>query len=154
MKILVFSDSHGNTENMKQAVELERPDRILHAGDVARDTYELLRSFPEIPLENVCGNCDFMDAAPKQLIVDAAGKRIMLTHGHLYHVKLGIGSITEAARKAKVDVLVFGHTHEALCTRHDDLWILNPGSIRDGFRPSYGVIEINDGSVVCHITDV
>lgn len=139
---------------MKKAVEIERPDRILHAGDVVRDTYELLRSFPDIPLENVCGNCDFTNEVPNQLIVDAGGKRIMLTHGHLYHVKLGIGTVTEAARKARVDVLVFGHTHEALCAKHDDLWMLNPGSIRDGWKPSYGVIEINGGAVTCHITEI
>lgn len=138
---------------MKKIVEQEHPDRILHAGDVVRDTYELLRCFPDIPLENVCGNCDYGDEAPNQLIVDAQGKRIMLCHGHLYHVKVGIGAAVEAARKAKVNALVFGHTHEALCTECEGLWILNPGSIRGGWRPSYGVIEIKNGVLTCHTTE-
>lgn len=138
---------------MKKIVEQERPNHILHAGDVVRDTYELLREFPDIPLENVCGNCDYTDEAPSQLIVDAEGKRIMLCHGHLYHVKMGIGAAVEAARKAKVDVLVFGHTHEMLCTQCHGLWILNPGSIRGGWRPSYGVIEIKNGDLTCHTTE-
>ena len=36
MKILVFSDSHGNEDNMVCAVERERPstlDAIVHLGD-------------------------------------------------------------------------------------------------------------------------
>lgn len=139
---------------MKQVVERERPDRILHLGDVVWDTYELLRSFPEIPLENVCGNCDYDSVdAPAQIITDAAGKRIMLCHGHLYHVKLGIGAAVEAARKAQVDVLVFGHTHEALCIQYGALWVMNPGSIRGGWRPSYGVIEIQNGAITCYTTE-
>ncbi len=154
MKILVFSDSHGDTLNMKLAVEQERPDRIFHLGDVVRDAQNLGAIFPDIPLEHVCGNCDFAIGAPNQLIADAKGRRMLLTHGHLYQVKLGIGSAVQAARKAGVDVLAFGHTHEALCTLHDGLWILNPGSIRGGFKPSYGVILLENDAITCHIMEL
>ena len=37
VKLLLFSDSHGNVANMADAVRLERPDRVLHMGDLARD---------------------------------------------------------------------------------------------------------------------
>ena len=59
MKLLVFSDSHGNIEHMRRAVEQEKPDQILHLGDVMRDAVELSRSYPNIPLELVPGNCDY-----------------------------------------------------------------------------------------------
>ena len=58
MKILVFSDSHGNIQNMEQAVRGDRPDYILHLGDVNPDARALRKLFPAIPMECVCGNCD------------------------------------------------------------------------------------------------
>lgn len=151
MKILVFSDSHGNVTNMKRAVDLERPDRLFHLGDGARDAQELAAAFPFIPLSHVCGNCDYPGAAPNQCIAQAEGIRILLTHGHLYHVKLGIGSAVEGARRAGVNVLAFGHTHQAICTLYDDLWVLNPGSIRGG---GYGLIEIEQDTVTCHLMEL
>ena len=36
-KICVFSDSHGNSENMIQAIEMEKPDIVIHLGDGAGD---------------------------------------------------------------------------------------------------------------------
>ena len=41
MKLLIFSDSHGNVANMEDAVRLESPDRILHLGDLVRDAEAL-----------------------------------------------------------------------------------------------------------------
>ena len=41
MKLLIFSDSHGNVANMADVVRLESPDRILHLGDMARDAEDL-----------------------------------------------------------------------------------------------------------------
>ena len=41
VKLLLFSDSHGNVANMADAIRLERPDRVLHMGDLARDAEEL-----------------------------------------------------------------------------------------------------------------
>ena len=46
MKILVFSDSHGNVQNMEQAVRSDRPDYILHLGDVNSDARALGKLFP------------------------------------------------------------------------------------------------------------
>lgn len=32
MKLVLFSDSHGNVANMADVVRLEHPDRVLHMG--------------------------------------------------------------------------------------------------------------------------
>ena len=37
LKLVLFSDSHGNVANMADVVRLEHPDRVLHMGDLARD---------------------------------------------------------------------------------------------------------------------
>ena len=58
MKILVLSDSHGNLTNMELAVERTNPSLIFHLGDCWRDGERLHEQFPDIPLEQVPGNCD------------------------------------------------------------------------------------------------
>lgn len=155
MKALVFSDSHGNVTHMKQAVERERPDRVFHLGDVVRDACALREAFPGLPMEHVSGNCDYYDSgAPEQLIAELCGKRLMLTHGHRYQVKLGVGAVIQAARRAGVDAVLFGHTHEALCVERDGLWVVNPGSIRGPHCPTYGVLLAENGGLTCHITEI
>lgn len=154
MKILVFSDSHGNVTNMRRAVEVEGPNRLLHLGDVVRDASILAAEFPHIPLDYVSGNCDYPGEGPTQSIIEIEGVRILMMHGHAYHVKLGIGGAVEAARKAQVDVLVFGHTHQPLCTQYDSgLWVMNPGSVRDPWGASYGVIKIHEGKASCYLME-
>lgn len=149
MKILVFSDSHGSTRLMEQTVRAQRPDLLIHLGDVVRDARALAEAFPEIPLEYVSGNCDGSAASPPQKTIEVEGRRILMTHGHIYQVKLGIGAAVRAALEQRADLLLFGHTHEALCTREGPLWILNPGSIRGGFLPTYGVIELDGDKTLC-----
>ena len=51
MKYLVLSDSHGNVDNMVRAVELVKPQGIIHLGDGWRDVEELRELFPSLPLE-------------------------------------------------------------------------------------------------------
>ena len=74
MKYLVLSDSHGNVDNMVRAVELVKPQGIIHLGDGWRDVEPL---------------------------VDAASRPMMM----------------------------------------------NPGSIGDPRRPTYGVLEFRDGQI-------
>ncbi len=46
LKLVLFSDSHGNVANMADVVRLEHPDRVLHMGDLARDAGSWPVSFP------------------------------------------------------------------------------------------------------------
>ena len=154
MKLLVFSDSHGNVEHMRRAVEQERPDRILHLGDVMRDAVELSLAYPNIPLELVPGNCDYATDEPAQKILFFEGRRILMTHGHIYRVKLGMGLAVKAAREAQVDILLFGHTHEAYCQQQDGLWIMNPGTILGGLVPTCGVIRLGKEKTSCEILEI
>lgn len=149
MKILVFSDSHGNISHMANMVEREAPDRIFHLGDMVRDAEALAERFPAIPLESVCGNCDLGTLEPPKKLLEVRGRRILMTHGHIYQVKVGIGTAVLAAREMGADILLFGHTHEAMCDREDGLWILNPGSCRGMFRPTCGLIELEGDKITC-----
>ena len=41
MKILIFSDSHGDVDIMRDIVEKEKPDMIIHLGDSIKDAEKL-----------------------------------------------------------------------------------------------------------------
>ena len=150
MKWLVVSDSHGDLNGMRRVVEHERPDRILHLGDVVRDGQRLMEQCKGIPMEQVRGNCDPEGCgAPEEKELFFNGKRVWMLHGHTYRVKLGIGLVVSEARARGVDVLLFGHTHIPLCTREGSLWVLNPGTVSGVPRATYGVIEERDGELYC-----
>ena len=71
MRILVFSDTHGNTEPMLAAVARHSPDMVLHLGDHARDAQELRERFPDLDVRSVRGNCDLLASAPVKQLLEA-----------------------------------------------------------------------------------
>lgn len=153
VKLLVLSDSHRTMCYMECAVLHERPDVILHLGDRQKDAWALSRIFPGLALLSVPGNCDFGAVDEKTRLAEYEGVRIFATHGHAYGVKNDLLRIQYTAQATGADVLVFGHTHRPLLSETDGLMILNPGAA-SGDRPSYGVVQISNGSVKCRIERV
>lgn len=148
MKILVFSDSHRSLAGMYSAIEIHQPDQVIHLGDLQRDAEEVAYAYPRLPICMVPGNCDGWTTDPLKKQITLAGKRILLSHGHLWGVKRGYEAALADARAAGADILLFGHTHRALCRRLEDgLYMMNPGTS----RTSYGLIVIQDGLVQCSI---
>jgi len=152
MKILVFSDSHGELRYMIQAIREERPNRVFHLGDVTRDAVKLAREFPELPIEQVRGNCDSTeDPSPEEKEVLVEGRRLWLLHGHTYQVKLGTGLLVGEARNRGVDAVFFGHTHQSYCGLDGGVWAVNPGTVRGWPGATCAVVEIGDGRMDCRI---
>lgn len=145
MKILVLSDSHGGIANMCQAVELEKPRMIFHLGDCWRDAERLHNRFPEIPLEQVPGNCDFRPTETAERLLCLEDQRILLCHGHTYGVKQSLMAAGYAAEEKNLDVFLFGHTHRPLVDRRGKTLFLNPGSVGDYARPFYGILTVAGG---------
>lgn len=146
MKILVFSDSHGELRYMTEAVTKEQPDQVFHLGDHALDAEFLSRSFPLLPIVWVRGNCDWSIKSPLTRLIPINGLCFFLCHGHSYHVKESLLSAVYAAREQQADVLLFGHTHVSFLERTPDgLTLFNPGCCY-GRRPSYGVILVRPGN--------
>ena len=146
--VLVVSDSHGNVENMCRAVELVRPALLLHLGDGWRDVPALARRFPELPVEQVPGNCDFRADERAERVVEIGGKRVLLCHGHTFGVKTDLGMPLRAALERGVDAALFGHTHKPLVDIRRGVVLLNPGSIGNRVRPTYGTLTVADGKCV------
>lgn len=147
MKILIVSDSHGNIDHMVQAVEQETPDRILHLGDCWQDGVQLQARFPALPFAQVPGNCDFYPEEPPEKLLFWGDKRILMCHGHTYGVKQSLLRAGYAAEQEHLDLFLFGHTHRPLIDRRGKTFFLNPGSIGDHLRPSYGIVTLEDGKL-------
>ena len=133
MKAAVFSDTHSNTALMLEAVRRVRPDILIHLGDYERDAETLRREFPEIPLYNVRGNCDFAALAPDTMVVPMGPAKAFITHGHLYSVEYGhLYSLYCAAQEQGCSIAMFGHTHEALNDEYGGVTVINPGTAGKG----------------------
>ena len=150
MTILVLSDSHSSLRFMRRCVQAVQPDAIIHLGDYFDDGAVLGEEFPGTSLYQVPGNCDRYRCPPGQpeiLVDQVCSVRLYMTHGHRHQVKLTLGPLLKDARAAKVDAVLYGHTHVADCHREaDGLWVLNPGSC--GYcGGSAGIIETRDGTI-------
>ena len=152
MKILVVSDTHRTVEKMRMAIEMEKPDMVLHLGDHDADAIEIARLMPQVNICYVRGNCDsFSDSA---LIYENTfqGVKIFAAHGHKYNVKSGLLSFQYAAMEVGARVALFGHTHCPYCCELGSLWLMNPGAC-GAYRASYGLVEIQDGNVTCRVVE-
>ena len=150
MRIGIVSDSHGDTRIFEKMLAVHGAvdaELGLHAGDFAPDADDL-EALSEKRVIRVLGNCDlFVDGVYDETVVEVAGHRIFLTHGHLFNVRFDTEMLAEAARTAGADIAVYGHTHIAL-VEHGDVTVLNPGSIarpRDEQRGSFMLVDLNAG---------
>ena len=151
MRILVVSDTHKNAGNLR-TILLAQPkaEIVIHLGDGEDDVALLKNSFPEKMFLQVRGNCDWGSNLPNTGVYTAEGVKIFYTHGHLYNVKSGLYQAVCAAREQKAQVLLFGHTHQALTDYEDGLYMMNPGSAGYG-APSYGTLDITPQGIVTNV---
>ena len=133
---------------MYRAIDLHCPDQIIHLGDIMDDAEKIARAYPKLPVCLVPGNCDgWTTAVPKKQIV-LGGASILLAHGHQWGVKQSYDRAIADARAVHADLLLFGHTHKALCQQLEDgLWMMNPGASRS----SYGLVLAENGALDCSI---
>lgn len=153
MKILVASDSHGNTAPLLDAVFDVSPQLLLHLGDYERDCNELRAVFPRLMVRACRGNGDFRTMEPDNDEFVIENKRFFMTHGHLYGVKTGLDAVLNAGISRGADVLLFGHTHRAYQEVFDGMLVVNPGSIGLGAK-TYAVLEIRHDAVECSIVEL
>ena len=145
MRILVLSDTHGDTDAILQAIDRARPDAVIHLGDCIGDMRYAMLDRPDIPYQAVAGNCDYYENDPYELTLELGGLRIFALHGHTRNVKDGDAALLAAARAREAAVVLYGHTHCAREETVDGILLLNPGSARR--RP--GIERANSCAVLC-----
>lgn len=162
MKILVVSDSHGDTELLHDIISQNRTfcDLVIHLGDNLLDINDVMRDFPTIAKLGVLGNCDFASMyqdAKTEGCFTAEGRRIFYTHGHKYNVNYGLDYIVANAKLKGCDIVLYGHTHVSLCQEINGVLVINPGSIsrpRDGSGGSYVKLSVDGKTVKYEIVEV
>lgn len=173
MKIGVISDTHGNIDAFRKALDIfAGVDMIIHAGDVlyhpprlgCGDGYDI-PAFVEtlnnlqVPVVIAQGNCDpqvyeellEMPALQQYAYVSRENLCIVATHGHL----LTRDAMIELGKRQKADYFISGHTHVPVLEDVGGLVLMNPGSpaipkyeINGRLVPSVGLITDSGASVV------
>ncbi len=139
MKVLVFSDSHGDRNILKKVYEKEKPDVAIHLGDHFFDQDGLCDYV-------VKGNCDFGEA-PIEQTIQIGDYKLFITHGHRYRVKYGIDLLIDKNREIGADIVLFGHTHCIFEDYFEESFFFNPGSIslpRGMDDPSYLTLYLGE----------
>ena len=142
MKILIFSDSHGDAASMRQAIKKHRSAEVIFfCGDGHDDINTIRHLFPEKAVYSVKGNCDIFCNVPYLFDIELCGKKIAILHGHMHGVKDGLYTISCFGKSRGYDIVIFGHTHKQLTTVEGDMLLMNPGSIRMGY---YSILELDE----------
>ncbi len=140
---------------MRYCIRSVKPEHVIHLGDHYEDGIVMAQEYPHIRFHLVPGNCDRYrighDCA-EILCYTVGGVKLFMTHGHKHGVKSEIHAVMAAAREQAAQMVLFGHTHSALCFQAEDgLWVLNPGSCCTG-SGSAGIVEIREGKITaCRI---
>ncbi len=156
MKIAVFSDTHGASRGMINAVREYCPEQIIHLGDGYRDAEAIKREFPHIPVCQVPGNCDYDSTEPEYKVIRLGTLTAFLTHGHRYAVRYGkLDTLLYAAECSGAQLAMFGHTHKAGFEQIEGIFVLNPGTAGQGKTKTWAKLEIGpEGEINCEICDI
>ena len=154
MKILIVSDSHGNTNAILSVINKELPDYIIHLGDGVNDTSAIKAKYPDIPLRAVKGNCDYLCNLSETEVFILCDKKFLITHGHLFYVKSSLSRLVDYANEQKCDIVLFGHTHRSHKEDVNGILFVNPGCIGFNHNKRYAVIELVEDRVTCELLSV
>ena len=150
-RILVISDTHGNTRLLDKALCDQACARhVFFLGDNVRDIEKAAEFHTDRIYHIVRGNCDFDTLYPTRDIANVYGKTILFAHGHTLNVKYGLDAAVAYGKNAGTDIVLYGHTHIAYTSYTDGMYIINPGSAgrsRSGAN-SYAVIDITDKGIM------
>ncbi len=147
MKILVVSDSHGAYSTLRSIVRRQsKAEVVLFLGDGEEDYNSVRMEFPEKMFIGVRGNNDWCSGLKNTELITIEGIKILMTHGHTYHVKYGLEELKTSGRSAGADIVLFGHTHVQHTEYEDGMYIMNPGAVAN-WPGQYGVIDIQNGVI-------
>ena len=156
MKILIVSDTHGHNKDLEKVLDKVGPiDALIHCGDVESQE-DYIAALAGCPAFIVAGNNDYFSNLDREIEFALDGFKILLTHGHYYGVSMGNEKILEEGRGRGADIVMFGHTHRPCLEQHDDITLLNPGSLsyprQQGRKASFMIMEIDKNNIAHYTT--
>jgi putative phosphoesterase len=159
LRVALVADTHSHPHPDSRAlVAAQKPDRILHAGDVG-DLAVLERLGEIAPVTAVRGNID-AHALPDAITIDLRDGSGSLATLLLLHIALyGPQLRADAARLARAEqagIVVCGHSHVPFLGRDKGIVVVNPGSIgprRFQLPILFGVMDVRrEGISVHHVS--
>jgi putative phosphoesterase len=149
MKLGILSDSHGQVQRTRDAIDLlcrHGAEALVHCGDVGG--LDVLDELAGHRCWFVWGNTDAPRPAWRDhlatldlpwpdgpLDLPLAGKRIAVFHGHEHGLK-------DVVTQAEHDYLLHGHTHQADDYRRDGMRIINPGALHRASRKTVALLDL------------
>ena len=99
-RIVVISDTHKDFLSLRKIAErhIQNADLFIHLGDLEEDVKKLKALYPNLPVRQVRGNCDFGSKLKTVDTVEVGGVKIFFCHGHTMMVGAGTGLLEQAAR--------------------------------------------------------
>lgn len=155
MKLLVVSDTHGNTEYLKTLVEKSKNkfDILIHLGDDSPDIDVIDRaSFRIIKVPGVYEAVYALQGTKRRLIETFDGVKTLITHTVKRHSNdlPNEPGPEELVHQNNVDLVLYGHTHIPDIKKVDSVLYVNPGHLKEtdkrGCEPSYALVECNKGT--------
>jgi putative phosphoesterase len=147
MKLGILSDTHLKhfPQDLGECIahHFRDVDMILHAGDVVE--LNALDFFGDKELKVVAGNMDsweLKNRAPAKMVLTVEGFTVGLIHG--WGSPAGIEDRIIHEFDA-IDILVYGHTHNAVSHTKNGILYFNPGSPTDkrfASTNTIGILEI------------
>lgn len=125
MQLVIMSDTHGNTEVIEQIKEQYPNATFIHCGDseLKHNTEALTDVYV------VRGNCDMDCELVDEQVIEVAGTKILIVHGHYHNVHRTPLNLVYRAKELEATMVCFGHTHIAGAEWIDDVLVINPGSM-------------------------
>ena len=155
MKIAIISDTHVKKHSDKLFKFIDslskEADMIVHAGDyVSSSVVTKLREHKNFV--GVWGNNDkgyIRDLLKEKTIISVEGYKIGLYHGH-GNSKNVLDTAYDKFIDDRVDIVIFGHSHQPLVLTKNKVLMINPGSPSYKRREpwySYVILEIQDKKI-------
>jgi uncharacterized protein len=151
VKVGILSDSHDVVEAVNQALGIMQSRGcafLIHAGDVCSPFVARLIKESGMSHLAVFGNNDgdrvalskLIDIAPAPRRIDLGGRSIVVFHEPF---------INDCIDPARVDLLVYGHTHLAEISSREAMRIVNPGTLSGILvgRKTFAFYDTDSGEV-------
>jgi putative phosphoesterase len=156
MLVGILSDTHNQRKRTQAAVQLlkaEGAEALIHCGDLVEP--DLIDLCAVMPFYLVFGNNDVHNVAEIQAAmqnseaatcldwggeVELAGKRIAVTHGHVYKVY-------HQLLATQPDYLLTGHSHVAADDREGTTRLINPGALHRASPYTVAILNLADDSL-------
>jgi len=157
MKIAILSDTHvkKHSDKLFKLIDtlFNEVDMIIHAGDYISNSVALkLKEHKNFV--GVWGNNDkgyIRDLLKEKVILSIEGYKVGLYHGHGHgNSKNTLTTAYDKFIDDKVNIIIFGHTHQPLVLTKNKILMINPGSPSCKRREpwySYVILEIKGKTI-------